>query len=65
MLPSAIQSLAVYLPPYHHAQLALAAIGADRGGPWWGHALVLGGFTLVAIAVAYIAYQRDEGKTFG
>ena len=33
ILPRLLQRIAMFLPPYHHAQLALAAIGADRGGP--------------------------------
>ncbi|MPY86894.1 MAG: ABC transporter permease [Luteitalea sp.] len=64
-LPTWLQEAAVILPPYHHSQLALAAIGADRGGPIWGHVLVLVGSTGVFLGAAYLAYLRDEGKTYG
>jgi len=64
-LPRAVQDAAVFLPPYHHAQLALATFGADRGGPAWGHVLSLIGFTLFFMGVGYFGYRRDEGKTFG
>ena len=65
MLPAAMQKLAVCLPAYHLAQLALLVVGGGRGGPAWSHVLVLAGFTLVSIAVALWAYRRDEGLTFG
>lgn len=65
MLPSAMQTLATSLPAYHFAQLALQVVGAGRGGPAWSHLLVLVGFTLCSVALALVAYRRDEGVTFG
>ena len=64
-LPPFMRALAPFLPPYHLAQLALGAIGADRGAPAWTHALVLAGFTAAGIGVALWGYRRDEDKTWG
>jgi ABC-2 type transport system permease protein len=65
VLPKAMQSIAVGLPAYHYAQLALGVVGSGRGGPAWTHAAVLAGFSALAIALALSAYRRDEGATFG
>ncbi|MCL4813000.1 MAG: ABC transporter permease [Vicinamibacteraceae bacterium] len=65
ILPRAVQAIAVWMPPYHHAQLALAAVGADRGGPLWAHVAVLAGATGLGVAAAWIGYLRDEGRTHG
>jgi ABC-2 type transport system permease protein len=65
VLPGFMKQVAVCLPPYHYAQLALAAIGSGRGGPAWSHVAFLGGFTMLSLAVALIAYRRDEGATCG
>lgn len=64
-LPKFMQRLAPALPPYHYAQLALRALGADRGGAAWGHVLALAGFTALFLGVAVWAYRRDEGRTYG
>ncbi len=65
MLPGVMKQIAVCLPAYHYAQLALGAMGGGRGGPAWSHVAVLTGFTLASIGVALVAYRRDEGATFG
>jgi ABC-2 type transport system permease protein len=65
MLPKAIQSLALWLPPYHYSQLALKVIGADRGGSVLVHVAAMLGFTVLFSALAYIGYRRDEGKMYG
>jgi len=65
MLPGFMKQLALGLPPYHYAQLALTAMGGGRGGPPWSHVLVLTGFTLLSLGVALFAYRRDEGATYG
>jgi ABC-2 type transport system permease protein len=64
-LPKVVQQIAVYLPPYHYAQLALARLGMDRGEPVGRSLAVLALFTLVSIALAWVGWRRDEGKTFG
>lgn len=65
MLPELVQRVAVYLPPYHYAQLALKTIGADEGTAAWVHLLWLAGFTAAFLWLAVISYRRDQGKTYG
>ncbi len=65
VMPHVVQAIAPYLPPYHLAQLALAAIGAGRGAPALGHVAALAGFTVVFLVAAGIGYRRDQGKTYG
>jgi ABC-2 type transport system permease protein len=65
VLPGFMRALAVYLPPYHLGQLALAAIGGGRGAPAWSHVLTLAGFTLVGLGIALIGYRRDEDRMYG
>jgi ABC-2 type transport system permease protein len=65
ILPTAIKTMAPWLPPYHLGQLALAAVGAGRGGATWAHALALAGFALIGLGVALVGYRRDEDRTWG
>jgi ABC-2 type transport system permease protein len=65
MLPSFMKSIAPALPPYHLAQLALASVGAGAGAPMWSHLAALAGFTFVGLALASIAYRRDEDANWG
>jgi ABC-2 type transport system permease protein len=64
-LPGFFKTLAHALPPYHYSQLALKTIGADVGDPVWIHVTFLVVFTAVMLGLAYLAYRRDEGKTYG
>ena len=64
-LPTFMQRLAPFLPPYHYVQLALGTMGAGQGGAAWVHVLVLVGFAALFLGVARWAYRRDEGKTYG
>jgi ABC-2 type transport system permease protein len=64
-LPKAIQSLALWLPPYHLSQLALGVIGASRGGSTMLHVVALLIATIFFSTIAYIGYRRDEGKMYG
>lgn len=64
-LPKFLQHLAVVLPPYHLAQLALHLVGASRAGSMLGHWEYLFGFTLLCLGLARIGFQRDEGKMYG
>jgi ABC-2 type transport system permease protein len=57
MLPTWLGELAVYLPPYHLAQLALAQVD---GGPMWGHVAYLVGTTIVGAIAAALAYRSAE-----
>jgi ABC-2 type transport system permease protein len=52
MLPGVVAQMAVLWPPYHLAQLALAATGRDYSGGVMGHLLYLGVFTLICFAIA-------------
>lgn len=64
-LPGAIRKIAVLLPPYHLAQLALNIFGAGQPGSAWTHWEVLLGFTLICLGIARLGSQRDEGKLYG
>jgi ABC-2 type transport system permease protein len=66
MLPGVVKRIALYLPPYHYAQLALHALGLDRGEqPPSRHVAFLATFTAFSVLLAWTGYRRDEGKTFG
>lgn len=65
MLPGAIRSIAPFLPPYHLAQLALAAVGAGTGSPAWTHLAALGGFAMMGLAIASVAYRREDDVMWG
>jgi ABC-2 type transport system permease protein len=64
-LPKFLQHVAVFLPPYHLAQMALGVIAGDHYGSSWTHLEFLFGFTLLALGVALLGFRRDEGKTYG
>ena len=57
MLPTWLAEIAVYLPPYHLAQLALAQV---EGGAVWGHVAYLLGTTIVGAIAAALAYRSAE-----
>jgi ABC-2 type transport system permease protein len=57
MLPTWLGEIAVYLPPYHLAQLALAQV---EGGAVWGHVAFLVGTTIVGAIAAAFAYRSAE-----
>ena len=65
VLPGFLQQAAPALPPYHLAQLALKTIGADLGRPAALHVGALAAVTVVSLALAWLGYRRDEGKTYG
>ena len=65
MLPKLVQGIAEYLPPYYYAQLALGRVGMDQGESTGKSLAVLGLFTVASLALAWIGWRRDEGKTFG
>jgi ABC-2 type transport system permease protein len=64
-LPDAVQAAALFLPPYHFAQLALGTLGASEGGATPIHLAALAGFTVAFLIVAAWGFRRDEGKTYG
>jgi ABC-2 type transport system permease protein len=63
-LPSFVQKVGVFLPPYHLAQLALGVIGAGRGSALT-HLIALVSFTALFLLLAAAGYRRDEGKQYG
>lgn len=65
LLPKLLQGFAQVLPPYHLGQLALDAVGVAPAGDAWGHVLALLGFLVLFTIIAFAAYRRDEGKTYG
>ncbi|HEY1462452.1 MAG TPA: ABC transporter permease [Terriglobales bacterium] len=64
-LPKLVRQIAIFLPPYHLAQLALKIIGIGGNETIWTHWEVLVGFTLICLGVARIGFQRDEEKMYG
>lgn len=54
IMPDFMQKIAVYLPPYHVAQLALAQ---TNGGVWIGHLAYLLGTAVVCAGLAAMAYR--------
>ena len=64
-LPGVVQDAAPYLPSYHVAQLGWHLLGAGDDAPMWAHLLWVAGYALAFLALALVAYRRDEGKTFG
>ena len=65
MLPGWLQAVAPWLPPYHLAQLALGVVGVAPRTPHWVSVAALAAATAIGLAVARIAYRRDEGRTYG
>lgn len=65
MLPPVLRSVSPFLPPFHLAQLALAAIGSGAGGSPVVHVAVLVLTTAICLGLAVIAYRRDRGRTWG
>jgi ABC-2 type transport system permease protein len=64
-LPEIMQKVAPYLPAYHTGQLGWGALGAGDGKGVGYHLLWIAGYTAVFLALAVVAYWRDEGKNFG
>jgi hypothetical protein len=60
-----IQSLGVFLPPYHLGQLALGTLGVADGGSPLLHLRALPALTVGFLAVAGWGYRREEGRTDG
>lgn len=64
-LPRVVQRIAVFLPPYHLAQLALDILRGGQQESSWTHWKFLIGFALICLGVARIGFQRDEAKLYG
>ncbi len=57
MFPAWLGGVAVYLPPYHLAQLALAQVDGGAAG---GHIAFLGGTLIVGAIAAALAYRSAD-----
>jgi len=64
-LPKFVQHIALAMPPYHLAQLALGVVGAGAHTSNIAHWEVLGAFTMICVGVARIGFQRDQAKMYG
>jgi ABC-2 type transport system permease protein len=64
-LPKVVQHIALAMPPYHLAQLALGIVGAGSQGSSGAHWEVLAAFTLICLGGARIGFQRDQDKMYG
>lgn len=64
-LPKLVQQVALVLPPYHLAQLALGIVGAGRHESNATHWEVLAAFTMICLGAARIGFQRDQEKMYG
>lgn len=64
-LPKMVQKIALAMPPYHLAQLALGIVGAGRHESTATHWEVLAVFTMICLCVARIGFQRDQDKMYG
>lgn len=62
MLPHWLQVVAPALPTYHLAQIALAVFGLAPASGMALHWGVLGGFTLLMLAAAWITFLRSEAN---
>lgn len=59
MLPHVLQQIAVWLPPYHLAQIALAVVGKAPASDVPIHLLALGAYSALALAIAARGLRRD------
>jgi ABC-2 type transport system permease protein len=59
-LPKLVQHIAVVLPPYHLAQLALSVVGSGTETAARTHWEALIGFAMICLGIAYIGHQRDQ-----
>jgi len=48
-----------------YLEIALDAVGVEPASHALGHIAALIGFGLLFTIIAFIAYRRDEGKTYG
>lgn len=63
-LPAFVRRLAPYLPAYHYGQLGWGAVGA-ASEPLLTSIAWLAAYTVLFLAIAYRAYQREESRKFG
>ncbi len=64
-MPPGIQSIAQYMPTFHFAQLALAAMGSPAHGSTASHIEALSAFALIFAGAAWILSTRESEKMYG
>ena len=67
IMPDFIRALAPYLPTYHLTQIAWYAVGSSWSRdttPFWLHVVLLCGFAIVFLLLAFWAYVRDAQENF-
>jgi ABC-2 type transport system permease protein len=64
-LPHALQNIALALPAYHFAQIAIRMLHAPAQGSLGTHIEALAGFALVFAGIAWIAHSREREKMYG
>lgn len=65
VLPETIQKIALGLPAFHYAQIALKVIDSDSGGSLAAHLAYLVVFTAAGLLLAGVGYRRDKDQTYG
>lgn len=65
MLPPLVKGAARFVPQYYLGQLALGVLGVPTVEPALRCVVALLAATAVAMALAWLAYRRDEGRTYG
>ena len=65
ILPSWMQKIAPCLPAWHHGQLSLSVIGISPTLDPLTHLAAMGGFTLLFLVVAGLAWRRSADKLWG
>ena len=60
--PDFMQTVALLLPPYHLAQLALGIIDLDQGGSIVLHISVLLAYVVLFAALSHQAFNREQNK---
>src|SRR5580693_8181415 len=63
-LPKVVRQIALAMPPYHLAQLALGIVGAGQPQSNATHWEVLAAFTMICLGAARIGFQRDQDKMY-
>jgi ABC-2 type transport system permease protein len=63
-LPKTVQAIAEWLPAFHLGQLALGVLNASAPGKSSSHLLALGGFTLLFLVTATVAYRFDRSRNY-
>ncbi len=64
-LPDFARGFAKFTPSYHVGQLAWHVIGAGDSTSIGVHLLWVVGYTIIFVWLAFIAYRREERRTFG